>query len=103
MDADTGPFRGSVPEAAIHPRRNPRGVLLLCGGYDSETNKFFIPSLATKLGNALVRVSKLLKAQGFISNNKELAKNTSDFQDVHGEKWNEIISATALRNIWKAK
>ncbi|XP_030205740.1 uncharacterized protein LOC115538217 isoform X1 [Gadus morhua] len=72
-------------------------------GYDSETNMFLIPSLATKLGNALVKVSKLLKAQGLISNDKELAKNASEFLDVHGEKWNELISATALRNIREAK
>ncbi|XP_069380678.1 uncharacterized protein [Paralichthys olivaceus] len=72
-------------------------------GYDSETQKFLIPSLATKLGNALVKVSKLLKAQGLISNNKELVKNASEFQEVHQEKWNEMISATALRNIREAK
>ena len=72
-------------------------------GYDTETNKFLIPSLATKLGNALVKVSKLLKAQGLITNNKELTKNATEFLDVHGEKWNEMISATALRNIREAK
>lgn len=32
-----------------------------------------IPSLENKLGNALVKVSKLLKVQGLISNNKEMA------------------------------
>jgi len=60
---------------------------------------FKIPSLANKLGNSLVKVSKLLKAQGLMSNNSELAKKASEFQDVHQDKWNEIISATALRNI----
>ncbi|KAL7371152.1 hypothetical protein ABVT39_020595 [Epinephelus coioides] len=71
--------------------------------YDSETNKFLIPSLANKLGNTLAKASKLLKAQGLISNDKELVKNASEFQDVHQEKWNEMISATALRNIREAK
>ncbi|KAM9386080.1 uncharacterized protein KZ484_007640 [Pholidichthys leucotaenia] len=66
-------------------------------GYGSETNKFLISSLATKLGNSLVKVSKLLKAQGLISNNKEIVKNASEFQDLHQEKWNELISATAMR------
>ncbi len=75
-----------------------KAVKFMCG-YDSESDRFMIPSLANKLGNALVKVSKLLKAQGLISNNKELVKNASDFQDVHQEKWNEMISATALRNI----
>ncbi len=72
-------------------------------GYDSETNKFLIPSLANKLGNTLAKASKLLKAQGLISNDEELVKNASEFQDVHQEKWNEMISATALRNIREAK
>ena len=30
-------------------------------------------------------------------------KNANEFQDVHQEKWNELISATALRNIREAK
>ncbi|XP_048846151.1 uncharacterized protein LOC125717126 isoform X22 [Brienomyrus brachyistius] len=79
-----------------------KAVKFTCG-YDSETNKFLIPSLANKLGNALVKVSKLLKAQGLISNNKELVENASKSLDVHQQKWNEMISATALRNISEAK
>ena len=55
-------------------------------GYDSETNTFAIPSLATKLGNALVEVSKLLKAQWLIFNNQELVKHATEIQDVHNEK-----------------
>lgn len=92
-------------EDFINPKKymeTVKAVKFTCG-YDSETAKFVIPSLANKLGNALVKVSKLLKAQGLISNNKELVKNASDFQDVHQEKWNEMISATALRNIREAK
>ena len=79
-----------------------KAVKMTCG-YDSETNTFAIPSLATKLGNALVKVSKLLKAQGLISNNQELVKHATEFQDVHNEKWNALISATALRNLAEAK
>lgn len=79
-----------------------KAVKLTCG-YDTETNKFLIPLLANKHGNSLVKVSKLLKAQGLISNNDKLVKNGSEFQDVHQEKWNELISATALRNIREEK
>lgn len=92
-------------EDLINPKKymeTVKAVKFTCG-YDSETNTFLIPSLANKLGNTLVKVSKLLKAQGLISNNKELVKNASEFQDVHLEKWNEMISATALRNIREAK
>ncbi|XP_051502746.1 uncharacterized protein LOC127411307 isoform X2 [Myxocyprinus asiaticus] len=89
----------------INPKKymeTVKAVKYTCG-YDSETNKFLIPSLANKLGNTLVKVSKLLKAQGLISNNTELLKKASEFQDIHQEKWNEMISATALRNNSEAK
>lgn len=79
-----------------------QAVKITCG-YDSETNTFATPSLATKLGNALVKVSKLLKAQGLISDDQELVKHATEFQDVHNEKWNALISATALRNLTEAK
>ncbi|XP_061774235.1 uncharacterized protein LOC133564121 isoform X2 [Nerophis ophidion] len=79
-----------------------KAVKCTCG-FDSDTNKFCIPSLATKLGNSLVKVSKLLKAQGLIMNNEELVRNATQFQEVHSEKWNELVSVTALRNIAEGK
>ncbi|XP_054483191.1 uncharacterized protein LOC129116215 [Anoplopoma fimbria] len=36
-------------------------------------------------------------------NNHELVKNATEFQEVHNERWNEMISATALRNLNEAK
>ncbi|XP_074540059.1 uncharacterized protein LOC141806728 isoform X2 [Halichoeres trimaculatus] len=92
-------------EALINPKNymeTVKAVKFTCG-FESDTSRFLIPSLALKLGNALVKVCRLLKAQGLISNNKELVKNASEFLDVHEEKWNEMISATALRNIREAK
>uniref|UniRef100_A0A1A8FTH6 Si:ch73-211l13.2 n=3 Tax=Nothobranchius korthausae TaxID=1143690 RepID=A0A1A8FTH6_9TELE len=85
-----------------HYMETVKAVKFTCG-YDSETSKYTIPSLATKLGNTLVKISKLLKAQGLISNDNELVKKATEFLDVHQEKWNELISATALRNIREAK
>nr|XP_020466964.1 uncharacterized protein LOC109966462 isoform X2 [Monopterus albus] len=92
-------------EDFIHPEKYSeivKAVQITCG-YDGDTKKFVTPSLAIKLGNALVKVSKFLKAQGLISNNRELVKNASEFQEIHNEKWNEMVSATALRNIAEAK
>lgn len=85
-----------------HYMETVKAVQFTCG-YDDKTSKFSIPSLANKLGNTLVKISKLLKAQGLISNDKELVSKASEFQEVHQEKWNELISATALRNIREAK
>ncbi len=92
-------------EDCVNPNKymeTVKAVKYTCG-YDSETDKFMVPSLANKLGNSLVKVSKLLKARGLISNDKQLVKNASEFQEVHANKWNEMISATALRNIREAK
>lgn len=72
-----------------------RAVKVTCG-YDSDSNKFTIPSLANKLGHTLVKVSKLQKAQGLIMNDAELVKNATEFQEVHNERWNDMISATEL-------
>ncbi|KAK1879579.1 Phosphoribosylformylglycinamidine synthase subunit PurQ [Dissostichus eleginoides] len=79
-----------------------RAVKVTCG-YESGTGTFQIPSLANKLGHALVNVSKLLKAHGLITNNHELVRKATEFQQVHSEKWNEMISSTALRNIAESK
>ncbi|XP_056623629.1 uncharacterized protein LOC130436722 isoform X2 [Triplophysa dalaica] len=89
----------------IHPKNyteTVKAVKYTCG-YDCESDKFTIPSLANKLGKSLVKASQLLKAQGLISNNKQLVKNTIQFQEVHREKWYDLISATALRNMREAK
>lgn len=73
-----------------------RAVQFTCG-FDSERNVFKIPSQANKLGNSLVKVSKLLKAQGLIRNASELVRKASAFHNVYQEKWNELISSTVLK------
>ncbi|XP_016309115.1 uncharacterized protein LOC107663407 isoform X2 [Sinocyclocheilus anshuiensis] len=90
-------------EDCVNPKKymeTVKAVKYTCG---YESDKFMIPSLAKKLGNSLLQVSKLLKAQGLLSNDKQRVKNASEFQDVHQEKWNEMILDTALRNIREAK
>ena len=62
-----------------------KAVKVTCG-YDSDSNKFAIPSLAYKLGHTLVKASKLLKAQGLIMDNAELVKNATEFQEVHNHR-----------------
>ncbi|XP_030018186.1 uncharacterized protein LOC115438607 isoform X3 [Sphaeramia orbicularis] len=89
----------------VHPKNYlemVKAVKNTCG-FDSETNKFLIPSLAYKMGHTLVKISRLLKAQGLMSNNDELVRNATQFQKIHSEKWNKLITATALKNIAEAK
>ncbi|XP_043094725.1 uncharacterized protein rnf214 isoform X2 [Puntigrus tetrazona] len=90
-------------EDCVNPRKymeTVKAVKYTCG---YESDKFMIPSLAKKLGNSLLQVSKLLKAQGLMSNDEQRVKIASEFQDIHQEKWNEMILDTALRNIREAK
>ncbi|XP_028319226.1 uncharacterized protein LOC114473662 [Gouania willdenowi] len=74
-----------------------KAVKLTCG-YDEETEKYRVPSLAKKIGNALSKLSKVVKVQALIAGDKVLEKKATDFQEVHSEKWNELVSATAARN-----
>lgn len=92
-------------EDLINPQKfmeTVKAVKFTCG-HESESNRFLIPSLANKLGHSLVKISRLLKAKGLISNNEKLVKDATNFEAVHKEKWHELISATALRNIKEAK
>lgn len=92
-------------EDLINPQKfmeTVKAVKFTCG-HESESNRFLIPSLANKLGHSLVKISRLLKAKGLISNNEKLVKDATNFEAVHKEKWHELISAAALRNIKEAK
>ncbi|XP_034017463.1 uncharacterized protein LOC117502534 isoform X2 [Thalassophryne amazonica] len=77
-----------------------KAVKVTCG-YDSATNMFSVPSLAYKLGNALVQVSKFLKAKGLSANNQTLVRNATEFQKVYSNKWNSMVSLTALTKTTK--
>lgn len=88
-------------EDCVNPKKymeTVKAVKHACG-YDSVNNWYSIPSLATKLGNSLVKVSKLLKVQGLITNDPQCVKNASEFLEVHQSKWSELISPPALRNV----
>ncbi len=90
-------------EDCVNPKKYVeivKAVKYTCG---YESDKFKIPSLAKKLGNSLLQVSKFLKAQGLTSNDEQQVKNASEFQDLHQERWDEMILDTALRNIREAK
>ncbi|GAA6078014.1 uncharacterized protein LOC125141181 isoform X1 [Tachysurus ichikawai] len=72
-------------------------------GYDYQTNTYRTPSLAKKLGISLMKLSKLTKAKALINKDVYLAQKVTGFQDVHKERWCDLISATAARNIEELK
>lgn len=89
----------------INPRKYMeviQAVKVTCG-YDETAEKYRIPSLAKKLGIALSKLSKLVKAQALMAGDKILEERAKGFEDVHAQRWNELVSATAARNISEAK
>ncbi|KAM9443574.1 uncharacterized protein Hap1MRO34_024808 isoform 2-T2 [Clarias gariepinus] len=72
-------------------------------GYDEKTNMYRTPSLAKKLGISLMKISKLTKAKALMNKDLDLAQKVTDFQDVHKERWCDLISATAARNLEEKK
>ncbi|XP_061620861.1 uncharacterized protein LOC133473276 isoform X1 [Phyllopteryx taeniolatus] len=68
-------------------------------GYNIKAGKLTYPTLANKLHNTLTEASKLLEAQGLITDNEALVKKATEFQKVHQKRWNELISPVGLRNI----
>ncbi|KAF7644540.1 hypothetical protein LDENG_00220200 [Lucifuga dentata] len=72
-------------------------VRIVCG-YDEETEKYKVPSLAKKLWLTLQKLSKVVEAEALITGDKVLEKKATDFQQVHREKWNELASALAAQN-----
>ncbi|KAL7842719.1 hypothetical protein SRHO_G00244080 [Serrasalmus rhombeus] len=92
-------------EDFIHPQNYMKMVQAVrhtCG-YDSEANTYKTPSLAKKLGISLMKLSKLMKAKALIAKDHCLAQNFSNFQEIHKERWCELISATAARNLEESK
>ncbi|XP_005171592.1 uncharacterized protein isoform X1 [Danio rerio] len=67
-------------------------------GFESESGSFRLPSLARKLGISLLKVSKLLKAQGLISSRRQQVRSASEFQELHRAQWGQLISRAALRS-----
>ncbi|XP_076855742.1 uncharacterized protein LOC143510359 isoform X2 [Brachyhypopomus gauderio] len=92
-------------EDFIDPQNYMKMVLAVrhtCG-YNSETNTYKTPSLAKKLGISLMKLSKLVKAKALIEKDHCLAQKLSSFQEIHTERWCELISATAARNLEESK
>ncbi|XP_019740045.1 uncharacterized protein LOC109524538 [Hippocampus comes] len=77
-------------------------VKVMCR-YDGKAGKGINPTLANKLGDDLVEASKLLTAEGLITGNQALVKKATEFQEVHREKWNQIIGTMAPRNIRESR
>ncbi|XP_064208087.1 uncharacterized protein LOC135263699 isoform X2 [Anguilla rostrata] len=72
-------------------------------GYDSETSSFRTPSLALKLGHSLQKISRLVECQAMIEGKVDIAKNASSFRQIYDTRWNEIISASALKSLRESK
>lgn len=72
-------------------------------GFSEETNTYKTPSLALKLGHNLKKIANIVECEGMMSGEENTARNAQVFKQLCDTKWNESISAHALRNLSEAK
>ncbi|KAG7271376.1 hypothetical protein CRUP_019921, partial [Coryphaenoides rupestris] len=79
-------------------RATVKAIQLTCG-YNSKMETF----KTNKLAHSLSKIAKLVESNGRIAECKDVVEKALSFQQVHATRWNELISAAALRNIEEEK
>lgn len=72
-------------------------------GFRDEDEVFGIPSLALKLGHNLKKMSDIAECEAMIAGDENDVKNVKMFQHMYSTKWNELVSASALKTLNEAK
>ncbi|XP_051918597.1 uncharacterized protein LOC127599016 isoform X2 [Hippocampus zosterae] len=71
--------------------------------YDGKAGKGVNPTLANRLGDDLLEASKLLQVKGLMAGNPALVQKATDFQEVHREKWAQVIGTPARRSVRESR
>ncbi|XP_034535193.1 uncharacterized protein LOC117809795 isoform X2 [Notolabrus celidotus] len=72
-------------------------------GLNEETNTYKTPSLALKLGHNLKKIASIIECEAMIAGEEDVVHNVQMFKQICDTKWNECVSAQALRNLDEAK
>ncbi|KAF5879973.1 uncharacterized protein DAT39_023240, partial [Clarias magur] len=72
-------------------------------GFKDEDEVFGIPSLALKLGHNLKTMSDIAECEAMIAGDEDAVKHVKMFQHMYSTKWNELVSASALKTLNEAK
>ncbi|XP_067268768.1 uncharacterized protein [Pseudorasbora parva] len=72
-------------------------------GFRDEDEVFTVPSLALKLGHNLKKMSDIAECEAMIAGEENDVKNAKIFKQMYATKWNECVSASALKTLNEAK
>ncbi len=72
-------------------------------GFRDEDEVFGIPSLALKLGHNLKKMASIAECEAMIAGDEKDVQNVKMFQQIYNTKWNEFVSASALKTLNEAK
>ncbi len=72
-------------------------------GFRDEDEVFGIPSLALKLGHNLKKMAAIAECEAMIAGDEKDVQNVKMFQQMYTTKWNEFVSASALKTLNEAK
>lgn len=72
-------------------------------GYDEEKCTFQTPSLAMKLGHSLQKIASLVSFQAMVDGDSEKAQKARNFTEMYQSRWNELVSANALKTLREDK
>ncbi len=72
-------------------------------GFRDEDEVFGIPSLALKLGHNLKKMATIAECEAMIAGDEKDVQNVKMFQQMYNTKWNEFVSASALKTLNEAK
>ncbi|KAJ8369387.1 hypothetical protein SKAU_G00094150 [Synaphobranchus kaupii] len=79
-----------------------KAVKMTCG-WNEDTSSFKIPSLSLKLGHSLTKITDIAAFDARMSENKKALENVLTFRQLKEKKWDEWVSAHALRNLRESK
>ncbi|XP_065140476.1 uncharacterized protein [Paramisgurnus dabryanus] len=72
-------------------------------GYREEDEVFAIPSLALKLGHNLKKMADIAECEAMIAGDENIVQKVKMFKKMYTTKWNELVSASALKTLNEAK
>ena len=72
-------------------------------GFEEDSDKIHIPTLAIKLGLSLKLCADIIEAQGIEHGDEIRRLNAKGYLKLHKLRWNEEVSAPAYRSMYRAK
>lgn len=72
-------------------------------GFKDDNYCFRVPSLALKLGHNLKKIADIVECEAMIAGQDKVVQNAKRFKHLYATKWNECVSASALKTLYESK